>query len=144
MAQPLGRFAFKKLAKYPHMKPADVEIWEQFIRDNRHFFDRVDYDFPVGSGADFLPTGEDTPEGRENKLYQRKIDVVGYRDGQVWLVEVKPMADTEALGQILTYQKLYLKSKNASQSPTMMVLAGKITNEMKEIYAGKDVAVIIV
>lgn len=139
-----GRFIFKKLAKYPHMKPADVEIWEQFIRAKRDFFDRVDYDFHVGDGAAFLPTGEDTPEGRENKLYQRKIDVVGYRDGQVWLVEVKPMADTEALGQILTYQKLYLKSKNANQSPTMMVLTGKITNEMKEIYAGKNVAVLVV
>ena len=139
-----GRFIFKKLAKYPHMKPADVEIWEQFIRAKRDFFDRVDYDFPVGDGADFLPTGEDTPEGRENKLYQRKIDVVGYKGDAVTLIELKPLADTEALGQIITYGDLYAKERDTIFVVNLMVIAGKIMTEMKEIYARKNIAVIIV
>lgn len=140
----LGRFRFGKLAKYPHMKPADVAIWERFVGANWDFFDRVDYDLCVGEGADFLPTDEDTPDGRQNRLYKRKIDVVGYKGNAVTLIEVKPLADTEALGQIITYGDLYAKEKDALPAVTLMVLAEKIMAEMKDIYTRKNVEVRIV
>ena len=139
-----GRFPFKILSKYPHMKPADVDIWERFVGSNRGFFDTVDYDFHIGEGADFLPTGEDTPDGRENRLYQRKIDVVGYIGEGVWLVEVKPVADMFALGQILTYNGLILKTKLLDRDPKLMVICSKILNEMKGIYAAFDIGVAVV
>lgn len=139
-----GRFLYKKLAKYPHMKPADVATWERFIRANRDVFERVDYDFPVGEGADFLPTGDDTPDGRQNRLYQRKIDVVGYVGNAVTLIEVKPNADMAALGQIVTYGELYAKMKDALPEPTLMVVSDKIVNEMKDIYKTKGITVVIV
>lgn len=144
MAQTLARFAFHKLSKYPHMKPGDVAVWERFVDTNRDAFERVDYDFHVGDGAEFLPTGEDTPDGRENRLYQRKIDVVGYRGGEVTLIEVKPFADVAALGQILTYRDLYAKTEGAIQDPTLMVIAEKIMAEMKDIYTRNGIAVVIV
>lgn len=139
-----GRFWFTKLAKYPHMKPADVAVWERFIQENRDAFERVDYDFHVGEGADFLPTGEDTPDGRENRLYQRKIDVVGYRGNEVTLIEVKPSADMAALGQIQTYGELYAKGNFSQFEPILLVVAGKIMVEMKDVYQAKGVEVVIV
>lgn len=139
-----GRFVFAKLSKYPHMKPADVEIWERFLTAHREDFDRVDYDFHVGEGADFLPTNDDTPDGRENRLYQRKIDVVAYRGNAVTLIEVKPLADTAALGQIQTYGGLYALRDDADPTPTLMVICGKIMNEMKDIYNSKAVVVVVV
>ena len=144
MAQTVGRFVFKKIAKYPHMKPADVAIWERFMTNHENFFDRVDYDFHVGEGADFLPTNEDTPDGRENRLYQKKIDVIGYKNNDVRLIEVKPIAGMSALGQILTYRELYLQSKGAHKSPNMMVICEKIMAEMKDVYKSKSVVVMVV
>ena len=139
-----GRFQFKKLAKYPHMKPADVVIWGKFLEANPDFFDTVDYDFHVGQGADFLPTGEDTPDGRENRLYQRKIDVVGYISQSVWLVEVKPVADMFALGQILTYNEFILQSGIFIRDPKLLVICAKIMNEMKAVYSKFDIGVMVV
>ncbi len=125
------------------MKPADIEIWERFFDGHRDAFDRVDYDFHVGEGADFLPTNDDTPDGRENRLYQRKIDVVGYKGNAVTLIEVKPVADVMALGQILAYGDLYRKTKDAIQDPTLMVVAGKIMAEMKDIYRRRNIVVVV-
>ena len=139
-----GRFPYKLLSKYPHMKPADVAIWERFINTNADFFDTVDYDVHVGEGAEFLPTGEDTPDGRENRLYQKKIDVVGYLGDAVWLVEVKPEADIFALGQILTYSDLAFKSMSFVLPPQLLVISAKIVNDMKEVYAKFDIKVIII
>ena len=139
-----GRFRFGKLAKYPHMKPADVEVWERFLETNSNAFERVDYDFHVGAGADFLPSGEETPDGRQNRLYQRKIDVVGYRGNEITLIEVKPLADMAALGQIQTYGELYAKGSFSQFEPILVVVAAKIMMEMKEVYKAKNIGVVIV
>ena len=144
MATIVGRFKLQKLAKYPHMKPADIEIWERFIEAQPDFFDSVDYDFHVGRGADFLPDEEDTPDGRENRLYRKKIDVVGYKKNQIWIIEVKPVADATALGQVLSYREFYIKKKGDSPKPISMVVCGKIFNEMKDLFSIYKITVFVV
>lgn len=139
-----GRFEYKLLSKYPHMKPADIEIWEKFILNHPSIFKRVDYDFHVGEGATFLPTNTDTPDGRENRLYQRKIDVVAYDEDGVTLIEIKPLADTSTLGQILVYKDLYFKSKEALKNPKLLVICGKIMADMKDIFSKQRIKVMVV
>ena len=64
---------------YPHMKPADIEIWERFIDENPNLYDMVEYDVPVGTTPEFL--NEATPEATAGaqRLYSLKIDVVGHK-----------------------------------------------------------------
>lgn len=140
----LGRFKFEKLVKYPHMKPADVVIWERFIDAYEDIFDSVDYDVCVGEGADFLPTGEDTPDGRENRLYQKKIDVVGYADEEVMLIEVKREANMKALGQILAYYDMYLRMLERPRNVKKMVLAQSIDKDIKNVFFKNEIEVVIV
>lgn len=138
-----GRFPYKILSKYPHMKPADVTVWERFINFNEGYFTSVDYDMHIGEGADFLPTGEDTPDGRENRLYQRKIDVVGYTPDKTWIVEVKPIADMSALGQILTYRSLTRNKAEFGEEPRFAVVCEEVSNEMKAVFQEYQIAVIL-
>ena len=46
-----GKYNFEIQSFYPHMKPKDIHIWEQFIRANAGFFESVDYDLKVGDGV---------------------------------------------------------------------------------------------
>ena len=139
-----GRFKFEKLVKYPHMKPADVSVWEKFIDQHPGFFDRVDYDFHVGTGADFLPDKEDTPDGRENRLYKKKIDVVGYKENEIYIIEVKPKATMEALGQALALTELFDRPENFSGNLTAAMIAGKMSNDMNNVFNSFNVMVFIV
>ena len=139
-----GRFDFEKLVKYPHMKPADVVIWERFIDSLPDFFDGIDYDVCVGEGADFLPTGEDTPEGRENRLYQKKIDVVGYKGEQITLIEVKRVASMNALGQILAYYDMYLRMLERPRPVKKMVLAEKMDKDIVNVFFKNEIDVVII
>ena len=136
-----GRFKYKLLSKYPHMKPADVEVWEKFIIAHPDFFDTVDYDFRVGEGANFLPTGEKTPDERENWLYQRKIDVVGYKSLNIWIIEIKPIADMFALGQIIVYRDLCIKEKKFPGDFESAVMCSKINKEMKEVFYKQSITI---
>ena len=139
-----GKFEYKKLTKYPHMKPEDVAIWEMFIEQNPDFFNKVDYDVHVGEGADFLPTGEDTPDGRENRLYQKKIDVVGYLDNTVFITEVKPHADFRGLGQLIGYAELYPRNHQTPRQIKKMLICRSVDKEMLGIYNKNGIAVVTV
>ena len=126
-----GRFKYEILFKYPHMKPGDIAIWERFIKANPGFFDTVDYDVLIGSGAAFDTTLNSTEGTSAAALYRKKIDVVGYRSGEIWLVEVKPSAQFAALGQIGAYDDLYREEKK----PSDRVVAALLTD-----IVGPDVA----
>ncbi len=139
-----GRFKFEKLVKYPHMKPADISVWQRFIEKHPDFFERVDYDFCVGEGAEFLPTDEATPDGRENRLYRRKIDVVGYKENAIYIIEVKPDADMKALGQVLTLATLYTEQEKPTEKIILAVIAEKLGSDMLETFKLYKIEVIIV
>lgn len=128
-----GRFEYKLLAKYPHMKPGDVAIWERFIQANPGFFDSVDYDVLIGQGAQF-DTTLNTLEGQDvGALYRKKIDVVGYRPGEIWLVEVKPSAQFSALGQIGAYDDLYREEYKPSERAVAALLTDTIGPDVANI-----------
>lgn len=137
-----GKFTFDIQTHYPHLKPADVMIWEAFIRGNPTFFDSVDYDVPVGEGAPFLP-GEEEPYVSDYRLLtQKKIDVVAYKGNEIWLIEIKPNAGSRALGQILTYEKLFTLSFPTLANTRKCVITTFLQNEYDSVYSKFNVVVI--
>lgn len=126
------------------MKPEDVMVWERFIQARPDFFSTVDYDFRVGEGAPQAPT---LPENiaRDGKiLTQKKVDVIGYKDNDIYIIELKPTADTRALGQILAYYNLYIKDNPNARNVHKMVIAGEIERELEDVYFENDVIVELV
>jgi len=136
-----GKYNFDISTYYPHMKPADVHLWEKFIRANAGFFDSVDYDVPVGPAPEWLNIENEELAKKEMPLYQKKIDVIGYKNDIVWLVEVKPFAGSDALGQILSYEILYKKDYPNIKNIRLLVITNRLQNNYKEIYALKNIQV---
>ena len=136
-----GRFPFVLQTHYPHMTPIDVLIWEQFIRANSGYFDSVDYDVKVGEGASFLPEKGEKYEEDFRILTQKKIDAVGYRGNEIWLIEIKPNAGSRALGQILTYEKLYTKQFPELPNIRKCVITTFLQNEYTDVYSKYNVIV---
>lgn len=139
-----GRFPFEKLSKYPHMKPEDVAVWERFIKDAPDFFDSVDYDYHVGKGRPYSLNLPENIARSAKKLSQRKVDVIGYKDDAVYVVEVKPIADMRALGQTLVYFKLYIERMGTAGNVFKLVIAGDIEPDLAETYKEMDVSVMLV
>lgn len=138
-----GRFPYGTLAKYPHMKPGDVEIWERFLDANPEYFDSVDYDLLVGEGADFdtdlgLPSG-----GNAQALYKKKVDVVGYRTGEIWLIEIRPRASPLALGQVAVYDELYRDEHKGPDRVVNAVLTDTIMPDVENIAKKWDIILLV-
>ena len=103
-----GRFPFQKLPKYPHLRPCDVKIWERFLSAYPNFYQSVDYDLKVGTPRDYKEAPADKIREDLEYLSRKRVDVVGYRDGVIHIIEVKPSAGVSAIGQVECYFDLYL------------------------------------
>lgn len=136
-----GRFTFQKLAKYPHMKPEDVAVWERFIAQNPAFFETVSYDVPCGRGAEVNPDHPEEIQRDHTILTQKKIDVVGFNGNIATVVEIGPIADMRKLGQILTYYELFTTDHPEIALIQKMVICGSIERELEKLFERNEIQV---
>lgn len=123
------------------MQPEDVTVWERFVQNNPRFLDTCDYDLAVGEGAPQNPEHPENIQADGKILTQKKIDVVGYQNDLVYLIEVKPIANARALGQILTYKNLYSRDHTEVSNPIPMVVCGAVEREMDEMFEKNGIMV---
>ena len=135
---------YELLPKYPHLKPADKIIWERFILAFPKQYDFVEYDVPVGSPPPFSTVVNPETGGDDLKLYKRKIDVVGYKGKQIDIIELKPHADTSALGQAKGYRTLYVRDYKPSAEVRAVVITDLIQRDMDELAEAEGVILVAV
>jgi hypothetical protein len=102
-----GQFPPEILAKYPHMLPNEVEIWERFLRNHAREFEGFDYDVHLGEGIEPPPDVPPEIKRAAKILTQKRVDAVGYKGVEIWIFEVKPYAGLSALGQVSGYLAMY-------------------------------------
>lgn len=115
-------YAYKSLPRYPHMRSADVLIWDRYIMKNPGRFLRVWYDFRVG---DHEHVGEDCAMCKETGWYDLTrwaVDVIGEDAAAFYTIEVKPAANAKALGQALSYATLFVSEHKPAKPVIPVVL----------------------
>ena len=101
------KFPYGKRDHYPHMKPADVEIWNRFIDKYPKAYDEVSYDFGMGEGPGFSTLVSPETGGDDLELYLKKADVLGFKGREVDVIEVRPRADMATIGNACCYRKMW-------------------------------------
>lgn len=92
---------------YPHMLRADRVVWTAFLEAKVVSIDEVWYDVHVGSGVPLGPDASPMERKIRDGLTRKRIDVICRLGETFWVVEVKPRANMLAVGQILTYVRLF-------------------------------------
>jgi hypothetical protein len=120
---------YKLLHKYPGMRPKDEVIWDKYIQAHPGIFDSCFYNVPVGNPArNHLELAEMKFNGGYG-VTQWRVDVVGIRDGKQYVIEVKPFADTHAIGEVLGYRALLIADGKIKPDAHAMI----ITNDASQI-----------
>lgn len=139
-----GPFPYKLLPKYPHMKPADVAIWERFIQKFPDEYDSVDYDVAVGTGQRHEGAADVAIVDGFELLTKKKIDVVGYKGQTVHIIEVKPNAGPSALGQAKSYELLYKRDIDQVSPTRTRLITNIVSADMPHLSDWMEVEVISV
>ncbi len=134
----------EKLAKYPHMFPLDIPIWERFIDNFGADFLSVAYDVKVGSGTPPIDGLGDKYAAMQAILSKYRIDVVGFRSDAIWIIETKPDAGNIALGQIDIYTYLYKRDLQPTLPVVGVIVTDRELPDVREFAAFKGYEYFIV
>lgn len=128
---------------YPHMLAEDVAVWTKFLKSGFVGIKEVWYDVHVGQAVP-LPVGSSALEQRIARgLTRKRIDVVCAVGEGYWVVEVKPYANMTALGQILTYVRLFIKDYAFLGDAKPVIVCDSIDEDLAEEFAEMGVMVIV-
>jgi len=122
------------MAKYPHMLPNEVPIWEKFLSIWGDQFTDYRYDVHVGHGEDPGPDYPDPWRSLAIKLTQKRIDAVAKRDGVLYIFEVKPDAGLSALGQLKAYRVLYRETFGYRGPLRLAVVTTRLNRDERLVY----------
>jgi len=92
---------------YPHMLAEDNSVWTKFLTTDADRIKELWYDVRVGMPV-FLGVGASEREKAiADGLTRKRIDAVCSVGGGFWVVEIKPYASMLAVGQVISYARLF-------------------------------------
>jgi hypothetical protein len=139
-----GRFPFSKLLKYPHLKADEIAIWERFIDKNPGFFDSVDYDVHVGKAREYPEIPEEKIKKGMEELSRKRIDFVGYKEGKVFIGEIKPFASLGAIGQLIGEMSLWKKEHPEIKKVSCILITDHEVPDMKVLCSEQGIEYFVV
>jgi hypothetical protein len=103
------------------MLAEDMPVWDRFLSTNPTLFQRIYYDVKVGG---LYPTDAGL-DPKYAKMYfdvtAKRIDALGERENELWLIEVAAKPGLRATGQIMSYLALWHEDPKIMK-PTIPVL----------------------
>jgi len=101
------------MSHYPHMMAEDTLVWTKFLSSQLNHIKEVWYDVRVGQPVFVGVNGSNVERRVAAGLTRKRIDAVCRVGGGFWVVEVKPYANMHAVGQVVSYVRLFAQEYSA-------------------------------
>ena len=127
--------------RYPHMMPKEIVLWTAFLGVHQDDYDYYEYDVHIGEGAT-LPT--DAPEMIRQismGLTRKRIDVIGYNKAGIHIIEIKPDAGLNSIGQLMAYYYLYKIELQPSQPVKLNLITDIIDNDTRKVASAYGIKI---
>lgn len=131
-------------AKYPHMKPQEVVLWDRFLGHMPWDAERIRYDVRVGEGE--APPSDAPAWARKMvwALSTKRIDALVHTPQEIVIVEVKQRASLSAVGQLLGYLALYTRQERPRKPIRLVCVAERVAPDMGIIFQEYGIEVYLV
>lgn len=127
---------------YPHMMTEDTAVWTKFLKRGTVKIDQVWYDVRVGSLVFPGPGTSEMVMRIAAGLTRKRIDVVAEMEGNTWVIEVKPYANMYAVGQVLTYVRLFEQEYTYSGELSAVIVCADYDEDLIEEFEEFGILVI--
>jgi hypothetical protein len=130
--------------KYPHMFPLDKEVWNRFLAKYGSMYTGVQYDITCGITTELHPSVVGNYAKDAQILSKLRIDAVGESPEYIDIIEVKPRGNMGAIGQLLTYQRHYIKEYQPVKKVRMVLVCAEIDPNIVELATESGIVYIVV
>ena len=131
------------MPSYPHMMSQDIAVWSKYLRDPLVPIKEVWYDVHVGKQVAGILPGDIIGGKIAAGITRKRIDVVAHVGGGYWVVEVKPVASMVALGQVLSYQRLFVDEYVLDGEAWPVVVCDSVDEDLLDGFDAAGVAVVV-
>lgn len=127
---------------YPHLLAEDTEIWSAYLAAPIAPIKKVWYDVHVGQGM-LLPVGASDIDKRiAAGISRKRIDAVCAVGGGYWVVEIKPFGSMLALGQAISYSRLFIRDYEPDGEVWPVVICSEVDADLVDDFEAEGVALI--
>jgi len=117
--------------KYPHLMPEDTAIWTQFLAGGKFLPDVVWYDVRVGQAIKLSDIEPSWMRKYALASTRKRIDVVGRKGLDYWVIECKPGASYAALGQVIYYSRAFAREFSHQGEVVPMIVTDAMDLDLK-------------
>jgi hypothetical protein len=132
------------MVTYPHMLSADAQVWSRFLERFGHMLSVVWYDVHVGRPIEVGPEAGEAERRLADGVGKKRVDVVCRVHEGWWVVEVKPVVSTTALGQVLVYRDLVVREHSLLGEVWAVIVAGHLDPDLLSVCDDLGVGVFTV
>lgn len=131
------------MPSYPHMLAEDTEVWSKYLADPVRSIAELWYDVHVGRPV-LLPVGADDIDKRIARgITRKRIDVICRVDSVLWVVEIKPYASMLALGQVLSYTRMFIEEFRPKEDVASVIVCDAVDVDLLDEFEALEVMVIV-
>ena len=124
------------------MLPPDVPLWNLFLDRYASNFQRFFYNVRVG-GPDMTNVIAD--EAMKRMWYAstaKRIDAIGEKKDEIWIIEVASSPYLRAVGQCLSYLFLWNEDPKIDKPAKMVLLCYFIDSDLERVLEHYDVMIV--
>lgn len=127
----------------PHMLQQDIPVWYRFLKQNAQNFIGLWYDVMVG-GPTLTPEEElDIMKKMWRDNTSKRIDAITETETEVWIIEVSDYPGMRAVGQVFTYQSLWLEDPKIAKLERLAIVCARIDTDIAAAMGKMGVLIFI-
>jgi len=124
------------------MLPPDVPLWHLFLDRYASNFERFFYNVRVGGPDISKITGDLALAKMWYASTAKRIDAIGEKKGELWIIEVAASPYLRAVGQCLSYKFLWELDPKIDKPAKMILLCPFIDSDLERILKHYGVMII--
>jgi len=126
---------------FVHMSHEEKAIWLRFLIQGGIQSAPFSYDVRVGNGLEMPPHSSQYAIKSAYALTTKRIDVLYFRGNDAVIVEVKRRAGLSAVGQLIGYRNLFMKTPGFTGNVLMHLVTDTLQPDMIAVLAENHIIV---
>jgi len=130
------------MPSYPHMMAEDVAVWTRYLKSPLVRIAEVWYDVHVGKAVEPIVPGDELGARIAAGVTRKRIDVVAAVGGELWVIEIKPIANMTAVGQVISYWCLFVEEFRPHQAVQAVIICDQCDEDI--VATCEELGVIVI
>ena len=126
------------------MLPADVPLWHRFLDRYASNFERFFYNVRVGGPDVSTIEGDEVLKRMWYLNTAKRIDAIGEKENEIWIIEVASSPYLRAVGQMLTYHFLWNLDPKINKPVKDVLLCYYLDSDLEKVLKHHKVEVLTI